>query len=269
MAQVVNRSTDKFNGDADVRVVVLHHTAGSEQSDIATLWGAAEVSIHAYITKRGTIYLGVPLGKRAWHAGSPSYWNGLTDINSYSIGVELENLGDGSDPYPAAQLSALDYFLAAIVRPLYGLLPITRHRDILAGKIDPSDNFPWDSYRRGIAQVMGRAAIPGDKLQEDDDMAQPVPMNADKTKWQGYMNWAAFPEACFLIAVSSGDAPGVPEPAGHIADVNIYLADKGRWVLADTKKIGDAGPTLIWRRAGYNGQVVVDSSGPSIVVQSA
>lgn len=168
--EVINRTCDKFNGNADVRVVVLHHTAGHFAGDYAQLWGPAEVSIHAYITKDARIFLGVPLGKRAWHAGR-SRWNGLTDINSYSIGVELENLGNGSDPWPGAQLAALDYFLTAIVRPEFGMLPITRHRDIsLEGKIDPADNFPWDKYSGGIQQVTNRMTVSIPNQEADVDM---------------------------------------------------------------------------------------------------
>lgn len=168
--QVINRPSDKYNGSADVRVVCLHHTAGSVHSDIATLWGKAEVSIHAYITKNGDIHLGVPFGKRAWHAGF-SVWQGISDVNSISIGIELENYGNGTDPYPIEQLKALDYCLVALIRPLYGNLPITRHRDIsLEGKVDPSDNFPWGDYSGGIKQVFDRSQVSGKDLQEDDDI---------------------------------------------------------------------------------------------------
>ena len=161
----------KDSGNADVKCVVLHHTASAELSARNTLWGDAEVSIHYLIGKTGNVYYGVRLGKAAWHC-YPSRWNGLTNLNAYSIGIELSNLGDGNDPYTAEQLQALDEVLSIHIRPLYGDLPIVRHRDIswFIGKIDPSDNFPWSNYQGGIAQVKQRMTRTGVQLQEDNDM---------------------------------------------------------------------------------------------------
>jgi len=268
--QFFDRPVDKDSGPADVRYVVLHHTGGAEAGDYATLWGDAEVSIHYLIGKTGNVYYGVRLGRQAWHC-YPSWWEGLINLNRYSIGIELCNMGDNLDPWPPAQLAALDKVLNSYIRPLYGNLPAVRHRDISAaiGKTDPADNFPWGDYSGGIAQVAARLTVTGGQLSQGDDMAQPIPMNKDLTKWQGYQDFTAFPEACLLIAVSSGDAPGVPEPQGQIAEVRIYTAGGGSWMLDKIAKIGNAGPTLIWRKPGYNGQVVVDSDGPSIVVQAA
>lgn len=178
MPTVYNKLSGKYDGDASVRVVVLHHTAGILTSDLNTLWGSAQVSIHVYITKSGIVYLGVPLGKRAWHCGK-SQWAGLSDINSYSIGIELENWGDSQDPFTPAQLSSLDWVLVTLIRPQYGNLPITRHRDIsLEGKTDPANNFPWDIYQGGIGQVARRMTVTGATLNEEEDMGSPL-MNAD------------------------------------------------------------------------------------------
>ena len=51
-----------------------------------------KVSSHFLVSKKGEIYYLVDLKKRAWHAGK-SYWNGLTDLNSSSIGIEIDNSG--------------------------------------------------------------------------------------------------------------------------------------------------------------------------------
>ncbi|MFA5801523.1 MAG: N-acetylmuramoyl-L-alanine amidase [Thermoleophilia bacterium] len=139
---------------------VLHHTAGGLNSALATLWGSAEVSITFLISKAGDIFYGVRMGRRAWHCGR-SRWRGIQDgsdsVNGLSIGIELENDGDGNDPYPQEQLDALDWLLVDFVKPAVGLIPNTRHRDIsLEGKIDPSDNFPWHLYAGGIEQVEKR-----------------------------------------------------------------------------------------------------------------
>lgn len=227
--QIINRPSGKYNGDADVRVVVLHHTAGYEASDLATLWGPAEVSIHAYITKAGTIYLGVPLGKRAWHAGSPTYWQGLTDINSYSIGVELENLGNDVDPFPQEQLDALDYFLTAIVRPQYGNLPITRHRDILAEKHDPADNFPWSLYSGGIAEVVARSTVTGEDVQPKVSNQEDIEMHfiGDGSKAVGFNGGDRDNP---VVCVPSAKGADKPWPAGTSVAIQVWRSTGGAMI---------------------------------------
>ena len=44
------------------------------------------------IDEEGHVTALVPEDKRAWHAGK-SYWRGITDVNSASIGIELANPG--------------------------------------------------------------------------------------------------------------------------------------------------------------------------------
>ena len=50
-----------------------------------------KVSSHLYIKRDGEIIQFVPFDKRAWHAGDSSY-NGDSDCNNFSIGIELEGL---------------------------------------------------------------------------------------------------------------------------------------------------------------------------------
>ena len=51
-----------------------------------------KISAHFLISKKGEIFYLVDLKKRAWHAGK-SYWKGLKDLNSSSIGIEIDNSG--------------------------------------------------------------------------------------------------------------------------------------------------------------------------------
>src|SRR3546814_19842519 len=55
--------------------------------------------------------------KRAWHAGC-SYWRGITDVNSASIGIEIVNPGHewGYRPFPEEQIAALIPLMHGIVR---------------------------------------------------------------------------------------------------------------------------------------------------------
>ena len=68
----------------------------------------AEVSAHYLIAGDGTIWQMVDEVMRAWHAGAGE-WRGLSDINSRSIGIELDNRG--SHPFAAPQMTALERLL--------------------------------------------------------------------------------------------------------------------------------------------------------------
>ena len=74
------------------------------------------VSCHFFIRRDGSLLQFVPVHRRAWHAGK-SYWRGITDVNSASIGIELVNPGHefGYRPFPEAQMEALLPLLAGLV----------------------------------------------------------------------------------------------------------------------------------------------------------
>ena len=91
--------------------VILHHT-GSDNADRAlrTLTSAeSRVSAHYLIDRDGKTIQLVEESARAWHAGK-SYWGGNTDMNSVSVGIELDN--NGSEPFAEAQIEALLILLA-------------------------------------------------------------------------------------------------------------------------------------------------------------
>lgn len=122
--------------------IVLHATAGREAGDLAVLRGqtSREVSVHLYITKKGIIHHLVSFNRPAWHAGA-SAWNGHVGLNDESIGIELENLNDGKDPYPEAQLDALDNALAWIDALRGDELAIVTHAAVATPKGRKSDPY--------------------------------------------------------------------------------------------------------------------------------
>lgn len=76
--------------------IVLHYTASSSlEGAIQTLYNnpLPKVSAHIVIDRNGKIHQLMPLNKQAWHAGKSNY-NGRTNLNRYSIGIELENKGE-------------------------------------------------------------------------------------------------------------------------------------------------------------------------------
>lgn len=94
-----------------IDTIVLHHTGGSFQSSLNWLTNPTSgVSTHYLISKTGKIYRLVDEIKTAWHAGVSAF-EGREDVNRFSVGIELENKGDGIDPYPAKLLDALVWLL--------------------------------------------------------------------------------------------------------------------------------------------------------------
>ena len=107
-----NRSP-RIPGDP-IDLICLHATVGSFSSALSWLRNPSSgVSTHYLISKQGDIANLVDETEQAWHAGV-SFWRGRTDINRYSIGIELENANDGKDPYPEAQRDALAWLVNII-----------------------------------------------------------------------------------------------------------------------------------------------------------
>src|SRR5690349_20880552 len=90
----IDTSYTAVNQDSRVQFVVIHFTNESWDSSLSTLTaGKAPVSSH-YLVRDDppVVYSLVDGGKRAWHAGVSS-WQGQTQINAASIGIEIVNLG--------------------------------------------------------------------------------------------------------------------------------------------------------------------------------
>jgi N-acetylmuramoyl-L-alanine amidase len=79
---------------------------------------------------------------RAWHAGAGK-WGNITDMNSVSIGIELDN--NGFEPFTEAQINNLLVVLKALKKNYN--IPTANfigHSDIAPSrKVDPSRFFPW------------------------------------------------------------------------------------------------------------------------------
>lgn len=136
-----------------VSMVVLHYT-GMESAAAALERmrdPEAQVSAHYMIDEDGTVTRLVPEDKRAWHAGK-SYWRGITDVNSASVGIELVNPGHewGYRPFTEAQMEALIPLLAAVVRRHdIPLANVVGHSDVApARKDDPGELFEWETLAR-------------------------------------------------------------------------------------------------------------------------
>lgn len=144
-----------------VSMVVLHYTG--MQSGTAALQrltdAEAKVSAHYMIAEDGNVLRLVDEDRRAWHAGK-SFWRGITDVNSASIGIEIVNPGHefGYRPFPEPQMDALVPLLSEIMKR-HGIRPgnVVGHSDVApARKADPGELFDWPRLARlGLA-----AAVP-------------------------------------------------------------------------------------------------------------
>ncbi|MFF3490630.1 N-acetylmuramoyl-L-alanine amidase [Streptomyces sp. NPDC002795] len=148
--------------------VMIHHTATSGSASTVRICREGHANLpgplcHGVITKDGRVHL-VGYG-RANHAGLgdddvlraviaekalPHDNEANTDGNSRFYGFECENLGNGDDPWPAAQLEAIEKAAAAICRH-HGWTErsVIGHLEWQPGKIDPK-GFTMASMRGRI-----------------------------------------------------------------------------------------------------------------------
>ena len=126
-----------------VSLLVLHYTVINLQETLDKFKDPkADVSAHYVVSEEGEIFLTVDETRRAWHAGA-SYWRGIGDVNSASVGIEIVNPGDR--PYTEPQMTSVIALSQDIVTR-HNILPwnVVGHSDVAPSrKIDPGKFFPW------------------------------------------------------------------------------------------------------------------------------
>lgn len=124
--------------------VIIHHTAQNscEQTLKTFTLPRTQVSSHYVICKDGTVHHMLNDLLRGHHAGV-SKWGNATDLNSSSIGIEIDNNGYEvfTNEQVASLLSVLEKLKKAYNIPAANFIG---HADIAPGrKVDPNRNFPW------------------------------------------------------------------------------------------------------------------------------
>lgn len=126
--------------------VIIHHTAQNscdETYKTFTLHRTA-VSSHYVICREGTVQHMLNDLLRAHHAGVGK-WGSVSDMNSQSIGIEIDN--NGSEPFTEAQMNSLIGLLGRLKRAFN--IPqgnFIGHLDWAPGrKVDPSRYFSWQA----------------------------------------------------------------------------------------------------------------------------
>lgn len=187
--------------DTRIRFLVMHYTEINEQQSLDVLTNE-QVSAHYVVpdhpkTKNGepVIWQLVPESERAWHAGT-SAWQGTTELNAASIGIENVNLGPIDtpqgrtwQPYPPEQVDAI-IRLAKDIVTRYGIPPtrVVGHSDIAPQrKIDPGPVFPWKQlYDAGIGAWPDDASVTQELKGRDPHASTDVQQLQQKLARYGY-----------------------------------------------------------------------------------
>lgn len=165
---MIRLKTQNYNERAEgqpIDMLVLHYTGmeSFEEARDRLLDPSAEVSAHYLINEDGTCYQLVDEDKRAWHAGVSS-WQGKTDINSRSIGIELVNPGHefGYSSFPKVQIESLmPLCLDILSRHQIPPRNIVGHSDVApTRKTDPGELFPWQKLAAAGIGLWPHAPLP-------------------------------------------------------------------------------------------------------------
>ena len=124
--------------------VIIHHTAQNSCPQTLQTFTQVrtQVSAHYVICRDGTVHHMLNDYLRAWQAGL-SRWGNITDVNSVSVGIELDN--NGFEPFPDVQINSLLHLLTRL-KTAYNIpaANFIGHGDIApTRKDDPSSFFPW------------------------------------------------------------------------------------------------------------------------------
>jgi N-acetylmuramoyl-L-alanine amidase len=194
------------NRNLQPNILLMHYT-GMVNAEKAIGWLAApesKVSCHYVIDVDGRITQMVREADRAWHAGV-AHWAGENDINSTSIGIEIQNPGhaDGYHAYPRAQMRAV-CDLGLDITQRHGIAPerVLAHSDVAPlRKIDPGEKFDWRWLaREGLGHWVAPVPIRGDGTADDDPGRTAAA--ADMLKAYGYgvgVPGAAGPELVTVV----------------------------------------------------------------------
>ncbi|MFO8146001.1 MAG: N-acetylmuramoyl-L-alanine amidase [Bacteroidota bacterium] len=148
--------------------VILHHTA--QDSTEVTLntftLPRTQVSAHYVIGKDGKIFHMLNDYYRAWHGGIGK-WGNDTDLNSTSLGIELDN--NGFEPFSEMQIESLIQLLT-VLKEKYNIptANFIGHSDIAPSrKVDPNIFFPWKKLAdEGFGLWYDESVLLEDELEE-------------------------------------------------------------------------------------------------------
>lgn len=208
-------------------MILLHYT-GMESMEAARARltdPESKVSAHYLVDEGGEVIKLVPEGKRAWHAGV-SYWRGVEDINSVSIGVEIVNPGHefGYRPFPLEQMQAVRDLCLGI-QGRHKIEYVLGHSDVAPDrKKDPGELFEWEWLAE---QGVGVWPEP---TEDDLEKARDVALR-DYDVEKLFVKWGYHPSTAYIDMVTSFHRHYVPMTFGaetqgvvHVKTVAYLLA---------------------------------------------
>jgi hypothetical protein len=261
-----------------VNGVMIHHTVSSgEDSSVALCYNGHSALpgplCHTVGGKSGKLYM-VGHG-RANHAGSgdadvlravinetklPADNEANTDGNSRFYGLEIVNLGNGKDQYPAAQYDAAVRWAAAICRTHgWGAGSVIGHKEWQPGKIDPHGpvegrgSFDMNRFRADVAERLKHPAhwSPGSSTPapakpqtpappKEDDMPTPYDLWAYKGRGEKRDAYAYLRTTEASVKTLTTQVAALTATVNKLAQLAGSDVDTDRVVAAVEKAIADA-----------------------------
>ncbi len=218
-------------------MLILHYTGMQSCKAAIELLASPQsgVSCHYVVDEDGAITQMAMEAVRAWHAGV-SHWQGVDDINSCSIGIEIHNRGhdDGYPDFPDAQMAAVEALCLDIVQRC-AVVPhrILAHSDVAPGrKADPGEKFDWARLARaGIGHWVAPVSASTDPILEFGDAGDGVMSLQRKLSAYGY-GVAALPVRPTVLtrrpAPGGAGRPPLPQGERVIPSVPSPLAGEGQ-----------------------------------------
>ncbi|TDT41061.1 N-acetylmuramoyl-L-alanine amidase [Streptomyces sp. BK208] len=252
-----------------VNGVMIHHTVTRGSAATVEICRKGYESLpgplcHGVITKDGRVYL-VGYG-RANHAGLgdddvlravvaeqalPPDNEANTDGNRHFYGFECENLGDGDDPWPAAQLDAIERAAAAVCRHHgWSGRSVIGHLEWQPGKVDPR-GFTMTSMRARVEERLTHPAgwTPGDA--EEEDMPRAISRSDDDAQQITPRTWTTLTVggADLLTGASHYQATAhlrADVPVGATLQGRFYhlRPDGTRWTGPIVERVGTEGSSF-------------------------
>lgn len=247
-----------------VNGVVIHHTAGRDS--LALCWsGTSDLPgplCHTHLSKTGVATM-VGHG-RTNHAGTfaanahqavvdessthprPDSSEPV-DGNAHYYGIEIENLGDGKDPYPPVQYDQAVRWAAAICRAHgWSADSVIGHKEGTRRKIDPT--FDMNTFRDAVAARLAHDAAWNPGADDEED------------------SLATWTKDSIWDAVWANDRVGAPTDAPDYATNQTWHAQS---YLKDTnKRVRSLQATLAAQQATIDKLVDAVAAGPSVDLEA-
>jgi hypothetical protein len=248
-----------------VNGVMIHHTVTRGTAATVDICRKGHSTLpgplcHGVIAKDGRVHL-VGYG-RANHAGlgdpdvlaaviaerqPPADNEATTDGNRHFYGWECENMGDGKDPWPNAQIEAIVRVITALCRHHnWSARSAIRHLDWQPGKVDPrGPGMDWDDILQRVAARLAGATPSTPKPPAPKPLPKPTKPVVDLSK-------------LVAAAKSNPAAKGTPVTYSGVRTVEAALVNAG--LLSKRYSDGHYGTTTIaayakWQtKLGYRGK---------------